>query len=585
MRAQSVPIFFLSYARLDHEAAETVKGELVRAGAQVWQDTEQIRMGEWKASIARAIGDATAFVLIVTTNSLASTEVAVELDAALDAGHQPLLMTFSNDLRFMNGCRPNIGLHHVSIISDPEIRGRLVADFVSHPPRRLRRFINVGSIDHAVPRRALLDQLRSHLLDTAGYPQIAREVFITGASGGGKTMFARQACHDPQIIAAYFSGRIYFDMQSPVPFDDQVQHALSTVIGADGVAAPQVRPWEHLFQLTRQSPWLFVFDNIPEHLDLAPLRIASDSDRLARLFVCSTSEHRLNVDAPVVRISALSDDEAAAAILGGAQTPNMELMRCCLTSILEISGNWPAEIEQTRIELSRLRSTLPSLNDALVQLATRLGRGENSVLSAPDDHSSVVKRLAIAESNSKLWSLLWPLAALPAGARVPVPILQFLWRASPEGTQERLRLLSSAELILGYDPETSEATLLRPMVWYYLRQRLAALISEQQLRLLGLRNGHFWQDAKVRSAYYLYVTNPKLSQSGAAAYAVDLSRERLLEQFLLNGWRGIVADVLRSDNHNINYSGVTRLIHQAPSIGNNAERFRDEIDKLPWTQH
>ncbi|MBN1666080.1 MAG: toll/interleukin-1 receptor domain-containing protein, partial [Anaerolineales bacterium] len=78
---------FISYGHEDEEFVLRLARDLEGRGAQVWIDRGDLHPGvEWQRSIANAIANCQAFLLVVSKDSLASTYVNQEM--ALAEAHQ-----------------------------------------------------------------------------------------------------------------------------------------------------------------------------------------------------------------------------------------------------------------------------------------------------------------------------------------------------------------------------------------------------------------------------------------------------------------------------------------------------------------
>lgn len=78
---------FVSYSRRDSDTADQLVRNLEAAGYKVWIDREGILGGdEWRSQIVNAIDDCTAFMILLTPNSVASRNVRKELDLAENRG-------------------------------------------------------------------------------------------------------------------------------------------------------------------------------------------------------------------------------------------------------------------------------------------------------------------------------------------------------------------------------------------------------------------------------------------------------------------------------------------------------------------
>jgi formylglycine-generating enzyme required for sulfatase activity len=74
---------FISYARDDNDFVLKLTSDLAQRGVSVWLDTGSIRAGEaWRGSIVEAIENCTAFLIVLSPKSVASSNVVKELAIA-----------------------------------------------------------------------------------------------------------------------------------------------------------------------------------------------------------------------------------------------------------------------------------------------------------------------------------------------------------------------------------------------------------------------------------------------------------------------------------------------------------------------
>ena len=78
---------FLSYSRNDIEIADQFVSSINQAGMEVWIDREDIKVGNsWRKEIVEAIDECDAFVLMMSSHSIASTNVHKEIILSQDSG-------------------------------------------------------------------------------------------------------------------------------------------------------------------------------------------------------------------------------------------------------------------------------------------------------------------------------------------------------------------------------------------------------------------------------------------------------------------------------------------------------------------
>ncbi|MGA7411945.1 MAG: toll/interleukin-1 receptor domain-containing protein [Bryobacteraceae bacterium] len=85
---QSVPSVFLSYARSDRDLVQRIGQELREAGLEVWDPEQNILPGaNWTAELKAALDSASAVVVFISPDAMASRSVSYEIDYALGARH------------------------------------------------------------------------------------------------------------------------------------------------------------------------------------------------------------------------------------------------------------------------------------------------------------------------------------------------------------------------------------------------------------------------------------------------------------------------------------------------------------------
>lgn len=85
-RTRNTKHLFLSYARADRRPADRLVASLRAAGFVVWRDVADIRSGSHsQASIAEAIRQSEAVILVVSRRSMSSDFVRREVDVAVSA--------------------------------------------------------------------------------------------------------------------------------------------------------------------------------------------------------------------------------------------------------------------------------------------------------------------------------------------------------------------------------------------------------------------------------------------------------------------------------------------------------------------
>ncbi len=97
MGDRSAADVFLSYASTDAAASEVVVRALADAGVRVWRDVTGIKGGWYKERIVAGMRTARVVLALCSPNSLASTNVAAELDLAWDDLNKPVVSLWMVD--------------------------------------------------------------------------------------------------------------------------------------------------------------------------------------------------------------------------------------------------------------------------------------------------------------------------------------------------------------------------------------------------------------------------------------------------------------------------------------------------------
>ena len=86
--AQKAGTVFLSYARSDRDLVKKIRHELSEAGWKVWDSEHNILPGaNWTAELKAALDSASALVVFISPDAMASRSVSHEIEYALGAKH------------------------------------------------------------------------------------------------------------------------------------------------------------------------------------------------------------------------------------------------------------------------------------------------------------------------------------------------------------------------------------------------------------------------------------------------------------------------------------------------------------------
>jgi hypothetical protein len=86
--AQRAGTVFLSYARSDRDVVQKIGHKLSEAGLEVWDSDQNILPGSnWTAELKAALDSASALVVFISPEAMASRSVSHEIEYALGAKH------------------------------------------------------------------------------------------------------------------------------------------------------------------------------------------------------------------------------------------------------------------------------------------------------------------------------------------------------------------------------------------------------------------------------------------------------------------------------------------------------------------
>jgi adenylate cyclase len=110
-----MPDIFISYSRQDTSKAMELADRLRTRGIEVWIDQTDIgAAASWSKEIVRAIDECKAFVVLLSSNSMASVNVAREVGVASEAG-KPMLPVALEDIKLSDDLRYHLsGIQRVA---------------------------------------------------------------------------------------------------------------------------------------------------------------------------------------------------------------------------------------------------------------------------------------------------------------------------------------------------------------------------------------------------------------------------------------------------------------------------------------
>jgi|GEM_PF-1489709 len=114
---------FVSYSRKDSETVDHIVGRLKRDGLDIWLDRGAIKGGDlWRKEIVEAIDNASACLLMVSPNSVASKNVRKEIDLA-DGADKDLVPMLLAPVEIPAELRHQLaGIQWIEYYRDPEVK-------------------------------------------------------------------------------------------------------------------------------------------------------------------------------------------------------------------------------------------------------------------------------------------------------------------------------------------------------------------------------------------------------------------------------------------------------------------------------
>ncbi|MCX5174071.1 NB-ARC domain-containing protein [Streptomyces virginiae] len=339
-----------------------------------------------------------------------------------------------------------------------------------------------------VARSESLDVVKALCRRTRG--TIGITTALRGAGGFGKTTLAEVACADPKVRRR-FRGRIFVvtigrEVRGREALAAKVAEVTRFVTGDTTTFDDPGLAGAHLGRLLDEQPrTLLVLDDIWEREQLEPfLHGGRDVVRL----VTTRVPKALPGDAHQVRVDAMSDDQARAALTWGLP----ELPRATTELILAVTGGWPlllrlanrliaADLETgsdpadaTRDVLERLRAHGPVGVDPTIPLdvddpkerrkAVRATVEAATRLLTPEDTRRFVELCVFAEDES-----------------IPVALVVRLWHGERDGSRARELIRTLANLsLLTLHSEGGGFISLHDVVRDYLQRQL----TDRQLSLV-----------------------------------------------------------------------------------------------------
>ncbi|MFJ8563758.1 NB-ARC domain-containing protein [Streptomyces sp. NPDC093514] len=313
---------------------------------------------------------------------------------------------------------------------------------------------------------------------------------LRGAGGFGKTTLAEMACADPKVRRR-FRGRIFVvtigrEVRGREALATKVAEVTRFITGDATTFDDPGLAGAHLGRLLDQQPrTLLVLDDIWEREQLEPfLHGGRDVVRL----VTTRVPKALPGDAHQVRVDAMSDDQARAALTWGLP----ELPRATTELILAVTGGWPLLLRLANRLIAADLETGADPADAAREVLERL-RAHGPVGVDPtvplDVDDPKERRKAVRATVEAATRLLTPedtrrfmeLGVFAEDESIPIALVARLWHGEHGGSRARELIRTLANLsLLTLHREGSGFVSLHDVVRDYLRRQL----TDRQLSLV-----------------------------------------------------------------------------------------------------
>jgi predicted ATPase len=348
---------FISYTHADSAFVDRLEADLQKQGFETWVDRQRLAGGQrWRRELQEAVEHAQALLIVLSPDAIASQNVQIEFDYALELGKLLIPIYYSQcnvpmELRAIQW----IDFRHSYEQGLPALLQALHSQQESATPSTSTQESKSSQLTESASRNApgavlnkLLSNLPAQLTPLVGRQQEIqavctllrqaelRLVTLTGMAGIGKTRLAVQVAAD---LLEQFPDGVFLVPLAPVSDPEQVVPAILQTLSISDIGSQL--PLDRLKTALKEKHLLLLLDNFEQVVEAAVV-VADLLAACPRLTVLVTSrivlhlrgEHEfivppLSVPNPkrLPDLAVLSQYEAVALFMQGAQAvkPEFEL--------------------------------------------------------------------------------------------------------------------------------------------------------------------------------------------------------------------------------------------------------------------
>jgi len=473
---------FISYARDGggREFAHAIHKELAGYGFNIWQDIEDIEIGEgWFQQLLQNIEDSVAMVLVLNDAAVESKNVRAEIEHARAVG-TPILPVTLDKTVFDNPKTPRwVSKVDVCILDKDHAdyapsHERLLKQLNDPPARKPRPFHTPTLPDHYVQREAEYYAVRDQLLTDNDDTMVAITTALQGGGGFGKTTLARALCLDEEVRFRFDDGVLWVTLGENPDMLTVVNRLIKTLKPDSDTYSDINLAAGALADLFDTRDCLLVIDDVWHEKYLPSLTRSKKATYLITTRLQTVVSY---ARADAVTVDEMTTDEASTLLakqIGGDVNPDD------LRDMAERLGEWALLLEIVGAELRNRIQNGRTLDNALGYVQKRFERkGIHRLNQYSEDERNQAVRVSLEMSLDRLRDTvefpLMPdmpdncdkrfleLGIFKDDAMIPFSTIELLWQQTADfddlDTEDALEAMASLSLFTRYDPNTATLTL------------------------------------------------------------------------------------------------------------------------------